>query len=166
MCTARESNPGRKNGNLAWYHYTSSANELYSCKFLYLSIEYSSPTPKCLWCNTHFLPTCYRYIEQSQKSNFGVIIISLVYTKEALKPGNVIYNNNSPLILSVHPCLEGSLLWLVLYWDTVRYQPPFLPHLSIHIPRPFRETKLLGDKDLERDRIYFIITQFWFFLER
>ena len=26
LCAARESNPGRKNGNLAWYHYTSSAN--------------------------------------------------------------------------------------------------------------------------------------------
>ena len=25
-CTARESNPGRKNGKLAWYHYTSSAH--------------------------------------------------------------------------------------------------------------------------------------------
>ena len=25
MCAARESNPGRKNGNLAWYHYTSDA---------------------------------------------------------------------------------------------------------------------------------------------
>ena len=25
MCAARESNPGRKNGNLAWYHYTSGA---------------------------------------------------------------------------------------------------------------------------------------------
>ena len=25
MCVARESNPGRKNGNLAWYHYTSDA---------------------------------------------------------------------------------------------------------------------------------------------
>ena len=25
-CTARESNPGRKNGNLAWYHYTSGAD--------------------------------------------------------------------------------------------------------------------------------------------
>ena len=25
LCAARESNPGRKNGNLAWYHYTSSA---------------------------------------------------------------------------------------------------------------------------------------------
>ena len=25
LCTARESNPGRKNGNHAWYHYTSSA---------------------------------------------------------------------------------------------------------------------------------------------
>ena len=24
-CVARESNPGRKNGNLAWYHYTSGA---------------------------------------------------------------------------------------------------------------------------------------------
>ena len=24
-CAARESNPGRKNGNLAWYHYTSGA---------------------------------------------------------------------------------------------------------------------------------------------
>ena len=24
-CVARESNPGRKNGNLAWYHYTSDA---------------------------------------------------------------------------------------------------------------------------------------------
>ena len=24
-CIARESNPGRKNGNLAWYHYTSGA---------------------------------------------------------------------------------------------------------------------------------------------
>ena len=26
ICTARESNPGRKNGNLAWYHYTSGAD--------------------------------------------------------------------------------------------------------------------------------------------
>ena len=25
ICVARESNPGRKNGNLAWYHYTSDA---------------------------------------------------------------------------------------------------------------------------------------------
>ena len=25
-CAARESNPGRKNGNLAWYHYTSGAH--------------------------------------------------------------------------------------------------------------------------------------------
>ena len=25
ICAARESNPGRKNGNLAWYHYTSGA---------------------------------------------------------------------------------------------------------------------------------------------
>ena len=28
LCAARESNPGRKNGNLAWYHYTSGANTL------------------------------------------------------------------------------------------------------------------------------------------
>ena len=25
MCTARESNPSHKNGNLVWYHYTSGA---------------------------------------------------------------------------------------------------------------------------------------------
>ena len=29
-CIARESNPGRKNGNLAWYHYTSNAYKLLS----------------------------------------------------------------------------------------------------------------------------------------
>ena len=29
ICVARESNPGRKNGNLAWYHYTSDAIQYY-----------------------------------------------------------------------------------------------------------------------------------------
>ena len=32
-CVARESNPGRKNGNLAWYHYTSDAHwTLWQCR--------------------------------------------------------------------------------------------------------------------------------------
>ena len=31
-CAAQESNPGRKNGRLAWYHYTSGANVLCSIK--------------------------------------------------------------------------------------------------------------------------------------
>ncbi len=29
FCAARESNPGRKNGNLAWYHYTSGALDIW-----------------------------------------------------------------------------------------------------------------------------------------
>ena len=43
FCVARESNPGRKNGNLAWYHYTSDA-----MTFHQISVENHKPF-KLVW---------------------------------------------------------------------------------------------------------------------
>ena len=39
-CAARESNPGRKNGNLAWYHYTSGA--IYVVRIMCLNCIYGA----------------------------------------------------------------------------------------------------------------------------
>ena len=47
-CTARESNPGRKNGNLAWYHYTSGATAPFETQnttlSLYTKVLFSQPS--------------------------------------------------------------------------------------------------------------------------
>ena len=73
-CVARESNPGRKNGNLAWYHYTSdapgdpSSDQVYSHfkssarlaqsvehETLNLRVVGSSPTLGGSFCSCFFL---------------------------------------------------------------------------------------------------------------
>ena len=61
---------------------------------IYVYIEYRSPIPKTPMAQ-YSLP-----IVQSQESNFGVIIISLVYTKEALKCNNIQQQQSSNLVCS------------------------------------------------------------------
>lgn len=60
-CTARESNPGRKNGNLAWCHYTSSANWLRNFNLRYINVSYLTvsltQTRRC-WLEGSASPLC------------------------------------------------------------------------------------------------------------
>ena len=52
LCTARESNPGRKNGNLAWYHYTSDAtafHQIFVENHKPLKLVWFSPALRHVW---------------------------------------------------------------------------------------------------------------------
>ena len=87
-CAARESNPGRKNGNLAWYHYTSGA--IWRCRG-------SNPGPFTCEANalplSHIpkFPSMYHFIKPICRSQLKVFLWRKLYIS-CLNPDN--FQNN------------------------------------------------------------------------
>merc|ERR1711976_1053288 len=52
------------------------------------------------------------------------------------------------LSLGIHPCLEWTVGWFVLYRNTVRYQTSILSHLSVILTVPLGESPFVGNEDL------------------